>query len=217
MANRTCTIPDCNRAHYALGLCSAHYRRQHRTGHTGSTTATTSRLPCAVDGCDLESSARGYCASHYARWKRTGTVSSSPIALKRDTTIRDEHGRKQCRSCDTWLPVDQYGKNAKNADGLHSYCANCDHDIIITRRYGVPRGWYRTTLAAQNGVCAVCQQPPANARKMHVDHAHTHCRTGCADCVRGILCSRCNTGIGMFMEDTERLNAAITYLRDRRR
>jgi hypothetical protein len=49
---------------------------------------------------------------------------------------------------------------------------------------------------------------------MHVDHDHSHCGGGraCQQCIRGILCTNCNVGIGMFGEDPARLRAAVAYL-----
>jgi len=43
-------------------------------------------------------------------------------------------------------------------------------------------------------------------KNIHVDHNHT---TGI---VRGILCSKCNQGIGLFMENKNILKSAIEYL-----
>ena len=67
---------------------------------------------------------------------------------------------------------------------------------------------YDTMLAAQNGLCAICQRPPTSGRgkKLHVDHDHG---TGC---IRGLLCHDCNTGLGKFLDSPSLLQDAISYL-----
>ncbi len=73
-------------------------------------------------------------------------------------------------------------------------------------RYGLTDSDYVALLLAHDNKCAVCGQEP---KRPHVDHDHV---TGK---VRGILCSRCNQGLGMFDDDPQRLIAAIDYLKER--
>lgn len=65
---------------------------------------------------------------------------------------------------------------------------------------------YLQMFGAQNGLCAICQQPPSSKRPLHVDHNHE------TNQIRGLLCTRCNPMIGYAGESTERLRAAIEYL-----
>lgn len=59
--------------------------------------------------------------------------------------------------------------------------------------------WYRETLIEQGGGCAVCKIMNPSGRSedfFHVDHDRSHCpERSCGDCVRGILCGRCNSYI----------------------
>lgn len=52
--------------------------------------------------------------------------------------------------------------------------------------------------------CAICGTPDG----LVVDHCHETGR------LRGALCNRHNTGLGMFQDDREHLARAIEYLRD---
>ncbi|WP_262027131.1 endonuclease VII domain-containing protein [Microvirga sp. Mcv34] len=67
----------------------------------------------------------------------------------------------------------------------------------------------------QEGLCAICDDPIAlkseenqYKRTAHIDHCHD---TGK---VRGLLCQKCNIGIGMFCDDVDKLGRAIAYLQD---
>ena len=59
-------------------------------------------------------------------------------------------------------------------------------------------------LLAQDGHCAVCEDPID--RTAHADHDHA---TGA---FRGVLCRPCNLGLGFFGDDPQRLRSAIAYL-----
>lgn len=65
---RICSIPDCERKHFAKDLCNMHYRRLWRHGSTDSLNRTT----CTIQGCDLKHEAKGFCIMHYQRFRRTG-------------------------------------------------------------------------------------------------------------------------------------------------
>jgi hypothetical protein len=71
---------------------------------------------------------------------------------------------------------------------------------------------YAQMFEKQGGVCAICKK--ANTRVsaagrvmlLAVDHDHV---TGK---VRGLLCTRCNLGIGYFRDNPTIVNAAVAYL-----
>jgi hypothetical protein len=65
---------------------------------------------------------------------------------------------------------------------------------------------YEEMLERQGGVCAICALPPEQDRKLQVDHCH---QTGK---VRGLLCMKCNKGIGQLNDDPKRVAAALRYL-----
>jgi hypothetical protein len=85
-------------------------------------------------------------------------------------------------------------------------------DSHLKNKYGIGVEEYDDRLAAQKGVCAICGQPEVltylgKQKKLAVDHDHS---TGK---IRGLLCSRCNSGLGCFNDDVEMLTKAIEYLK----
>lgn len=73
-------------------------------------------------------------------------------------------------------------------------------------KYGISLKGYERLLAEQDGLCAICFGPPDDNRKLSIDHCH---ETGK---VRGLLCTRCNMGLGYFRDAPNVLESAIGYL-----
>lgn len=66
---------------------------------------------------------------------------------------------------------------------------------------------YKKMYSLQNGCCAICSTHVSKCKKdLALDHDHN---TGK---VRGFLCDQCNTGLGMFKDNTELMFKAIDYL-----
>lgn len=88
---------------------------------------------------------------------------------------------------------------------------------VLKHKYGISREDYEALKDAQGGVCAVCGKKnkikqPRNRNVgeqswLAVDHCH---KTGK---IRGLLCGLCNGGLGMFEDNIEALEAAVSYLR----
>jgi hypothetical protein len=87
----------------------------------------------------------------------------------------------------------------------------------LRKKYGISSAEYDEIFEKQNGVCAICGMPetkkqrrgvnlPETPDSLHVDHDHV---TGQ---VRGLLCYRCNTGIGKLWDDPNLLRKAADYL-----
>lgn len=78
---------------------------------------------------------------------------------------------------------------------------------ILKKKYGIGEEEYNHLLMSQSGRCAICQREASDfKRKLAVDHNHT---TGK---VRGLLCVKCNRGLGCFDEIPTRFDSAKAYL-----
>lgn len=90
------------------------------------------------------------------------------------------------------------------------YCSTCLRKTAQRQRLrqsGVTEAQYAAMLLKQGARCAICHTHQAKMRKaLHADHDHT------SGAFRGLLCNRCNTGLGMFLDQPRRLLAAVEYL-----
>lgn len=84
-------------------------------------------------------------------------------------------------------------------------------DRLLEEKYGLLAGEYRRLYNSQEGRCKICGTTEAHKRvkrRFAVDHCH---KTGK---VRGLLCNKCNVGLGMFEDNIESLISAISYLKE---
>lgn len=105
--------------------------------------------------------------------------------------------KSKAKKPDLYRALNQKKERARSQRGYH-----------IKRRYGVTTEDYDRMLSDQNGGCKLCGKPPAMTSqitlRLFIDHCHT---TGK---VRGLLCARCNTGLG-FVDQSEWLSKALEY------
>ena len=82
----------------------------------------------------------------------------------------------------------------------------------LSTRYGITIEDYRVMQENQNGKCSICNKEQTRLNRnnkpirLAVDHDH---KTGR---IRGLLCYKCNSGIGYFNDNIELLSKPINYL-----
>lgn len=79
----------------------------------------------------------------------------------------------------------------------------------LKRAYGITRADYDKMFAQQNGRCAICGSTGHKGKrtaKLYVDHDHATGR------VRGLLCHKCNGGLGALGDNEEGLRRALAYV-----
>lgn len=129
-------------------------------------------------------------------------------------------GDRECRTCSHTKPAKDFRMYSKvSSTGKHYYrqtrCRECESLYSKTqgrvnslqRQYNMTPGEYLDLLQEQNNRCAICEEECSTGWRLAVDHDHD---TGE---VRGLLCNKCNRGLGYFKDNTQLLSAAILYLR----
>ncbi len=102
---------------------------------------------------------------------------------------------------------DAYNKSNRKRLADPVYVAKRRVDVM-RKRYGITPEDYAAMLAAQGGKCAICHGGPNGpGTRLHVDHCHNGGQ------VRGLLCSKCNTAVGLLDNDPARADALAVYLR----
>lgn len=78
--------------------------------------------------------------------------------------------------------------------------------LELKRDWGLTPEQYDALLNQQNGVCAICKKVCSSGRRLAVDHIHG------TKTIRGLLCGKCNAGIGHFKDSPDLMRSAIDYL-----
>jgi recombination endonuclease VII len=160
-------------------------------------------LACAVDSCSNDANCRGWCKMHYSRWR----INGDPLKVKKPHKVPvNADGTITCLMCradrfESEYPRDKAGRLNR------SQCRDCRNDTRRISNYGLRRGEYAELVDRQGGLCALCFRTPDHTSKnvLVVDHCH---RTGIN---RQLLCGYCNSGLGYFQDDPDRLHAAAIY------
>lgn len=114
---------------------------------------------------------------------------------------------KTCSSCKSDLNAKDFGKNAKNLDGLSSVCKGCHNLASPASRWGMKVAEYREFIS---GGCEAC----GSFERLCIDHDHDCCpdySKTCGKCIRGVLCFSCNVAEGHLKGDPERIKSLLRY------
>lgn len=77
----------------------------------------------------------------------------------------------------------------------------------LAKEYNMTSEDYLKLLEDQNYQCAICKVE-VDPELFQIDHCHTKGN------VRGLLCKKCNLGLGLFGDSIDSLKNAIDYLLD---
>lgn len=221
-----CSVENCTRESKTHGMCGMHYIRHARHGHMENTRpaewGTKGRHPLYglwLGVCrqnknkmdirwldffafaeDVKQYPEGVEQGTYPIFTRINQLEIiGPTNFKwiiREKTSELQEARKVNAAY-----MREY--NTKNKDKQKSR--------QLQKQYNITLEEYNTLLKTQNHVCAICNNPETLMIKgklcsLAVDHCHD---TGK---IRGLLCTKCNRGIGLLRHDIDLLQKAILYL-----
>jgi hypothetical protein len=137
---------------------------------------------------------------------------SNSIQLGGSGNVYNENGEKLCIDCKIHRPIHDFHKNKKKH--LNSVCINCSKNRSFLyhkstyryMKYGITKEDFDKMILSQNNNCAICNKELI--LEIHIDHDHS------TNKVRGILCGKCNKGLGQFDDNVEFLTNAIKYLKN---
>ena len=121
-----------------------------------------------------------------------------------------------CYSCKETRRVHQFygdGNECKGCQSIRkakSYLENQPkhRESWLQKNYKISVQEYEDQFRAQTGICAICKRTDLSGRRLAVDHDHETGR------LRGLICLKCNRGLGCFDDNKEFLANAVTYLKE---
>lgn len=129
---------------------------------------------------------------------------------------------KPCTKCGESKLIEDFHLDSRRKDGRQSRCRTCQNEETLIRYYknpskkrernlqklyGISLEDYNNLRYSQDYKCGICRRHEEDFwYKLCVDHDH---KTGS---VRALLCTNCNTGLGVFNDDPKLLKKAMEYL-----
>lgn len=120
-------------------------------------------------------------------------------------------GLYRCARCQSELPLKEFTAKSRASNGRSGRCKQCDQDLKLKTRYGLTRAEKQLLFNKQGGNCAICESP-IQFSSAHTDHVDAQVDGRKIAIVRGLLCGRCNQGIGFLRHSRMILLKAVEYL-----
>ena len=155
---------------------------------------------------------------------RYASVNKDKISLSTEIKAEKEEllqeGYKRCSRCSGIFGLEYFNKHPQGFAGKQAKCRVCQkkdkkpytkadterwNKTRRMKKYGITEDCFSAMFKNQKSSCKICCVD-LNRKTAHIDHCHTEGH------VRGLLCTQCNTGLGMFKDDTSLLEEAIKYL-----
>lgn len=140
---------------------------------------------------------------------------------------------KICIKCGKKKKLDLFVKASDCIDGRSNVCKQCKTEQVKKyyldnpekrlekqekdrvsktnwKSHHITEDIYNEMLSLHKGKCYICKDRDAT----DIDHDHNCCSgsKSCGRCIRGLLCNRCNTALGVLEKNRQNLNFMIQYI-----
>jgi hypothetical protein len=129
----------------------------------------------------------------------------------------------RCSKCHVEKSISEFFKDKQKKSGHRPDCKSCNTArskkwanenshrrkfYVLKYATGLTKNQYERLLCLQDNKCHICKRDLSQLTKnLSVDHCHS------TMIVRGLLCNKCNFGLGYFNDDISLLKKAISYLK----
>lgn len=114
---------------------------------------------------------------------------------------------KKCSRCKLIKPIRGFYKWALGHDNLQNWCRSCAKEqnlIKSLNKFDLSLDEYDQLQKDQNRLCGICFVE--EGKTLCIDHDHI------TNKVRGLLCSKCNRGLGLLGDSIESIKSTLKYL-----
>ena len=125
------------------------------------------------------------------------------LGLHKPKTKNTKNGKATCKNCGKLLPLSNFPQLLSNGKYQCNHCIHLDAQSLAQ---------YEELVSKFGEQCQICGVEVGHGKdcKLAIDHCH---QTGQ---IRGLLCNKCNRGIGFLQDDIALLQNAIQYLKANR-
>lgn len=187
-SNGTCEI--CNKKHNKL-----HVDHDHQTGKVRGMLCPQCNMSLGLFQDNIDLLANSILYLDYYKIESISIVRTIPIdtilCLRCDSIKYKSEFQEKIKVCNECL------KNTKNKNKIN-------HDILLD--HSISENLYIKICQRHNKKCAICQVESDN---LHLDHCHI------TNNIRGLLCMKCNFGLGLFYDKINYIKNAIEYLKEK--
>lgn len=213
-ADSECSLDGCENVSVSKELCAAHYQQSYH-GRPFTPTKQHPKTPCTEEGCANRAKTSGRCAFHYSRSLKRRGCEFPDCEREHESRGYCKTHAYQLRKGKELTPIRAWGNyNTVVPCKVEGCTRRAISDSLCTTHHPMRSG-YGLSIEQMSEMlkieaCQVC----GSTKRLCIDHDHACCpgSKACGKCVRGRICTNCNSALGHAKDDIDRLKGLIAYL-----